>query len=97
MSISTWISEFVHDLLQPKRIDRVVPPRPPTDEEMARYLFRQAILAEVLSGEDSTYADKAMFVLGPLAVNAAATWGAQQGAQLHRQQAAGLNSGLGES
>ena len=96
MTFLNWINEFVHDLLQPKRIDRVVPPRPPTDEEMVRYLFRQAVLAEVLSGEDSTFADKAMFVLGPLAVNAAATWGAQQGAQLHRQQTLGLNSGLDE-
>ena len=79
MSLSTWINQFVRDLTHPKRIDVVHPLRPLTDADVARAFITRAVIAQVLSGDDSTFTDKAVFVLGPVAVNAAAEWGAREG------------------
>jgi len=93
MSFSTWVSDFLRDLTQPKRIRPVLPPRPLEGADVARYLFTQTLLAELLAGKDSTFTDKAAFVLGPLAVNAAATWGANQGVKQLNQQNPGPRPG----
>ena len=82
MRLRTWLSTFVHDLLQPVAVVPIV--GEPKQEHIGRYLVRQTLIAEVISGRDSTFIDKAAFVAGPLVINAVAAAGARRGvAELH--------------
>lgn len=71
-----WFTKFLHDLVTPTVTER-------SEERkglsLKHDLIASIVLAEVISGEDTTFVDKAVFVGMPYAVRAAATFGAQKG------------------
>ena len=63
---------FVRDLFEPHMSRPVSPPAPTTPADVARRLAGRAVLAEVLSGPDTTLTAKVTYVLAPEYVAAAA-------------------------
>lgn len=80
-TVLVWLSSFIGDLLIPRRVTPVVPPPPVEPRMVVRATLYRGLMAEVISGPDSTFVDKATFAIAPLAVDAAAAWGAAQGAE----------------
>ena len=93
MRILKRLSDFIGDLIQPRRVEAVAPPPPKELRDVARESAIRAVVAEVISGPDSTLVDKATFVVGPIVVDAAAAWGAAAGSQQRAQEGRGPNRG----
>lgn len=68
-----------------------------TAADSKRSIIAGVLLAHVLSGPDSTLADKAAFVAAPLLVNLAAKSGAAAGAAEARRRALGVSIGEGNA
>ena len=81
MKILDLISAFFRDLLVPRRVERVLPPAPVETQEIIRATLTRAVVAQIISGSDSTLLDKATFAVAPVVVDAVAQWGANQGAR----------------
>ena len=78
MKLLDRITKVIEDLLTPRR-SRFVGPPPP--QSVPRYLVRQTLIAQAISGADSTLVEKALFVGGPLAIDFVARRGAEAGHQ----------------
>ena len=76
-----WISRFIADLLLPRRVEPVLPPPPVETREVIRDTIVRGVVAEIISGSDSTLLDKATFAVAPIVVDATAAWGAARGAE----------------
>jgi hypothetical protein len=81
MKILDLISAFIRDLLEPRRVESVLPPAPVETQEIIRATLTRAMVAQIISGSDSTLLDKATFAVAPVIVDAVAQWGADQGAR----------------
>lgn len=81
MKILDLISASFRDLLVPRRVERVLPPAPVETQEIIRATLTRAMVAQIISGSDSTLLDKATFAVAPIAVDATAAWGAARGAE----------------
>jgi len=81
MKILDQISSIIRDLLLPRRVERVPPPPPVETQQIIRATLTRAVIAQILSGPDSTFLDKATFAVAPIAVDAVAQWGADRGAR----------------
>ena len=75
------ISTFIADLLLPRRVEPVLPSSPVETREVIRDTIVRGVVAEIISGSDSTLLDKATFAVAPFAVDATAAWGAARGAE----------------
>ena len=76
-----WISRFIADLLLPRRVEPVLPPPPVETREVIRDTIVRGVVAEIISGSDSTLLDKATFAVAPIVVDATAAWGAARGVE----------------
>lgn len=81
MTLLQRLSDVINDLVQPRRVVHVAPPPPVELADVARSAIWRVVIAEVISGSDSTIADKATFVVAPLLIDAVALWGAEAGAR----------------
>lgn len=81
MKILDLVSAFIRDLLVPRRVERVLPPPPVETQQVIRATLTRAMVAQLISGSDSTLLDKATFAVAPVAVDAVAQWGADRGAR----------------
>jgi hypothetical protein len=81
MKILDLVSGFFKDLVVPRRVEHVLPPTPVETQEIIRATLTRAVVAQIISGSDSTLLDKATFAVAPVIVDAVAQWGADQGAR----------------
>lgn len=81
MKILDLISAFIRDLVVPRRVEGVLPIAPVETQEILRATLTRAVVAQIISGSDSTFLDKATFAVAPVVVDAVAQWGADQGAR----------------
>ena len=80
-SLLQRLSEFLLGLLQPQRIERVSPPPPVPPRDAVRGAITRLIVADIISGSDSTVLDMAVFAGAPFVVDAVVARGAEAGAR----------------
>lgn len=74
-------TRFVRGLFLPRSVVHLLPPPPRTAHDIGRDLIVRSVITEIISGRDTTFAEKAAFVLGPEAIAYAARRGADAGAR----------------
>lgn len=76
-----WFGRFLHDLFTPRGTRPVPPPAPRTREQYVRTVIVRGVVTQIISGPDTTLAEKAAFVFGPDVAVLAARHGAAVGAR----------------
>ena len=81
-----WFGRFLRDLFTPRGTIALLPPVPRTPEQVGKELLVRSLVAQVISGRDTTFLEKAAYVASPEIVSFVAHRGARSGAASRASQ-----------